>query len=255
VEDVESLPEPARTEALRQATALAGCLMQAAVVTVDQLFEDIEHLRTADGPEDFDIDDSWQLCHLPPRFAVRYTALFGQEFLVALVDVTARFTVGWKPLACVAQEMSLRLLLNGVEVIADSSDVTLPDVGGNIWKRCSLKMSTMNCFMTWLSMESRKTCPCSRLGWRRCGSRTGSFHSTLSGPFRPTRCQLGRAPLIARRLCNAGSGIIGPLAVTDVVYLPSGALEPRLFWRGRKRISASSAMDRRKRISRRSQTG
>jgi hypothetical protein len=127
VGDVESLPESERTEALRQATALAGCLMHAAVVVVDQLFEDIEHLRTADGPEDFDVDDSWQLSQLPSRFAHRYTPLFAQDFLVALVDVTARFTVGWEPLACVAQELGLRLLLNHVEVVADTSDVLLQD--------------------------------------------------------------------------------------------------------------------------------
>jgi hypothetical protein len=125
--DVESLPESERTEAVRQATALAGCLMHAAVVVVDQLFEDIEHLRTAEGPEDFDIDASWQLSQLPSRFAHRYTPLFAQEFLVTLVDVTARFTVGWEPLACVAQELGLRLLLNHVEVVADTSDVLLQD--------------------------------------------------------------------------------------------------------------------------------
>lgn len=47
--------------------------------------------------------------------------------LVAVVDVTGRLTKGWEPLACVAQELGLRLLLNLAEFVADTSGVALDE--------------------------------------------------------------------------------------------------------------------------------
>jgi hypothetical protein len=41
--------------------------------------------------------------------------------------MTSRLTRGWEPLACVAQELGLRVLLDHVEVVAEAADVTLPD--------------------------------------------------------------------------------------------------------------------------------
>ena len=67
------------------------------------------------------------LSQLPGRFAASYTPLFAQKFLVAVVDVTGRLTKGWEPLACVAQELGLRILLNEVEVVAETADVALDD--------------------------------------------------------------------------------------------------------------------------------
>jgi hypothetical protein len=46
---------------------------------------------------------------------------------VAMVDVTGRLTKGWEPLASVAQELGLRVLLNLVEVVADTAGVALDD--------------------------------------------------------------------------------------------------------------------------------
>jgi hypothetical protein len=126
--DLDSLTAKEREEALQRATALAGCLMHSAVVVVDHLFEDIEAMRTARADKDpLDIDETWVLSRLPSRFADKYTPLFAQEFLVALVDVTARFTSGWTPLACVAQELGLRVLLDQVEIVAEAADVKLDD--------------------------------------------------------------------------------------------------------------------------------
>jgi len=64
-----------------------------------------------------------------PQSCARGTTpgLFAQKFLVAVVDVTGRLTKGWEPLACVAQELGLRVLLNQVEVVAESADVALDD--------------------------------------------------------------------------------------------------------------------------------
>jgi hypothetical protein len=73
------------------------------------------------------IGDTWVLCQLPTRFAVGYTPLFAQRFPVAVVDVTGRLTKGWEPLACVAQELGLRVLLNQIEVVAETADVALDD--------------------------------------------------------------------------------------------------------------------------------
>ena len=44
---------------------------------------------------------------------------------MAVVDVTGRLTNGWERLACAAQELGLRILLNEVAVVAETADVTL----------------------------------------------------------------------------------------------------------------------------------
>lgn len=126
-QDLESLSPPERAEALRRATALAGCLMHASEIAVEELFEDIVDLRSGKVGQPDDIDETWILSQLPSRFAAGYSARFAQQFLVALVDVTGRFTRVWEPLTCVAQELGLRVLLNQVEVMADLAVVTLDD--------------------------------------------------------------------------------------------------------------------------------
>jgi hypothetical protein len=118
--------------ALRRATALAGCLMHAADLLIDELIEDIVSLRAEETAADerdsaSRIEDTWVLSQLPPRFAASYTPLFAQRLLVAVVDVTGRLTKGWEPLASVAQELGLRVLLNLVEVVADAAGVALND--------------------------------------------------------------------------------------------------------------------------------
>ena len=126
-EDLDELPPDERVHALRRASALAGCLIHASVWVVDNLFEDFAELRDADQAEPVAIDDTWILSGLPPRFAAQYTTLFTKEFLVATVDLTGRLTRPWEPLSCVAQELGLRLILNAVEVVADSADVALTE--------------------------------------------------------------------------------------------------------------------------------
>lgn len=126
-QDLDSLSPPERTEALRRATALAGCLMHASEIAIEELFEDIVDLRTGVVGRADDIDETWILSQLPSRFAAGYSARFARQFLVALVDVTSRFTRGWEPLSCVAQELGLRVLLNQIEVMADLAVVTLDD--------------------------------------------------------------------------------------------------------------------------------
>lgn len=126
-QDLESLSPPERAEALRRAAALAGCLMHASEIVVEELFEDVVDLHTQEVIQADDIDETWILSQLPSRFAAGYCARFARMFLVALVDVTSRFARGWEPLTCVAQELCLRVLLNEVEVMADLAVVTLDD--------------------------------------------------------------------------------------------------------------------------------
>ena len=126
-EDLSSLGPQERAATHRRAAALAGCLIQASVMVVDQLIEDVTELRKHEGTADERIAKTWVFSDLPARFAANYTALFAQEFLVAFVDVTSRLTRGWEPLACVAQELGLRILLDHVEVVAEAADAALPD--------------------------------------------------------------------------------------------------------------------------------
>jgi hypothetical protein len=126
-EDLEGLNSTDRAAALRRASALAGCLIHAADIVIDELIDDIVSLRTEQNTPASATEDTWVLCQLPARFAPNYTALFAQRFLVAVVDVTGRLTRGWEPLASVAQELGLRILLNQVEVVAEAAGVALND--------------------------------------------------------------------------------------------------------------------------------
>jgi hypothetical protein len=124
--DLSGTDPDARAGALRQATLAAGCLMTAAIVVVDELFGDVETLRRAgDIGERVNIGQTLVLSALPPRFAHRFTAAFAQRFLACMLDVTRRFTGGWEPLSCVAQELALRVLLDEAEVQADVAEVEL----------------------------------------------------------------------------------------------------------------------------------
>jgi hypothetical protein len=132
VEHLDGLSAADGAAALRRAAALAGCLMYAADLLIDELIDDIVSLRgeateAAEHDTAVRIADTWVLSQLPARFAARYTPLFAQRMLVAAVDMTGRLTRGWEPLASVAQELGLRVLLNLVDVIADSAEVALDD--------------------------------------------------------------------------------------------------------------------------------
>ncbi|MBT0767555.1 hypothetical protein KIH74_01380 [Kineosporia sp. J2-2] len=126
--DVHADDEEEREEALAQARFLAGALFQASVAAVDQLFIDLDTLTrdgttetVADAPDDV----FFVLGGLPVRYADRYDALFAQRLIIAMADVTRRLTAGWEPLACVAQELALRLILDTAEVQLDLADVGL----------------------------------------------------------------------------------------------------------------------------------
>ncbi|GLY14390.1 hypothetical protein Kisp01_14050 [Kineosporia sp. NBRC 101677] len=126
--DLQAEDEEARQEAEAQARFVAGALFQASVAVVDQLFIDLDTLTrdgttetVADAPDDV----FFVLGGLPDRYADRYDALFTQRLIIATADVTRRLTAGWEPLACVAHELALRLILDATEVQLDLVDVEL----------------------------------------------------------------------------------------------------------------------------------
>ena len=127
-EDLDDLGADDRAVELMKATHLAGCLVVAAEVVTDHLFDDVMRLREAEERQaEANVDALWVLSSLPARFSGRYRALFAQKFLVAFTDMTRRLTSGWEPLANVAQELAVRLLLDEVEAVAETADVRLPD--------------------------------------------------------------------------------------------------------------------------------
>ena len=128
--DLESQDEAVRQQAATEAGYVAGALFQASVIVLDDLFEDLDTLRQerfgvtlADASEDTFL----VLDELPVRYAHRYDALFTQQLIVAMVEVTRRFTSGWEPLSCIAQELALRLVLNGAETQLELAEVELED--------------------------------------------------------------------------------------------------------------------------------
>jgi hypothetical protein len=130
LEDDEDAHLDPHAAAVAEAKYAAGALFQASVVVLDHLFMDLQTLAVEHhGASVADLDDAafFVLHELPSRYAHRYDALFVQEFIVATVDVTRRFTAGWEPLACVAQELALRMILNGAEFQLELAEVKLSD--------------------------------------------------------------------------------------------------------------------------------
>lgn len=121
--DPHARPIPTRTELL----LLKGMLFHAARFLIDQLFEDLRTLNGLDQITAADIDNTGALSGLPPRFADLYTVQFTEKFLVSTVEVSHRLTRGWHPLATVAEELALRLLLDQTESSASTFGIPLPD--------------------------------------------------------------------------------------------------------------------------------
>ena len=115
-------PDPGRAATIQhQARALAGCLIVAAEMVTDDLFEDLRAITAG-----IEVAGTHQLSDLPPLMAAGYTPLFTRRFLVAFVDLSARLTRAWTPTSCVAQDLGVRLLTNQAEFIAKSAGLDLP---------------------------------------------------------------------------------------------------------------------------------
>jgi hypothetical protein len=129
--DIHATDPDEREAAFTEARYVAGALYQAAVITIDYLFSDLAQLTgsrdhtatvaTAESAAFFVLED------LPTRYAHRYDVLFVKRFIVATVTVTQRLTAGWDPLACVAEELALRIVLDEAEARLDEAGLDIPN--------------------------------------------------------------------------------------------------------------------------------
>ncbi len=77
---------------------------------------DVGHLEAGGG---FDTTD--MAAYLPARFAARYDYLFAKEFVVCLATVACKLVQpGNWPLACVAEELALHVVVEEAEAILEA---------------------------------------------------------------------------------------------------------------------------------------
>jgi hypothetical protein len=126
--DIHATDPHERDLAFVEARYVAGALFHAAVVTIDYLFADLEVLTDCDDDTTVATapDAAFLVLEdLPARYAHRYNAGFVKQFIVATIDVTRRLTADWEPLACVAEEIALAILLNEAEEQLEHAQVDI----------------------------------------------------------------------------------------------------------------------------------
>ena len=114
-----------RRRSLSRARLLAGAIWHASVLLIDQLFQDIHTLYGKESITRGDIDETWILSGLPPKYAENYNGLFAQRFLAVAADMTMKLTSDWTSPSCVAQELAVQCLLDQIEITADTYDLDL----------------------------------------------------------------------------------------------------------------------------------
>lgn len=123
----DGLPELDRRRSEKQARLLAGCLWNASAVVIDELFMDIQSLSGLDSVTPKDISQTFVLSGLPERFAHKYSMMFAQKMMTIMIDLTMKLSRGWSTPSCVAQELALKVLLDGVEVTLETYGLELAD--------------------------------------------------------------------------------------------------------------------------------
>lgn len=121
--DPPASEEAARDE--RQTLLIKGLLWHACKLIIDHAFIDMANLAENEEPLEDTIDFAWTFGGLPPRFAAHYNTGFQRRFTVALIEVSERLAVGWRPLPTMAHELALRLFLDQVEASAQLWNVNL----------------------------------------------------------------------------------------------------------------------------------
>lgn len=113
--DADEGDPDARANSLYGATMLRGAIHWAYESLIDELFDDISVLREAPDA----IDETMQLSSLPPLHSASYGPLFAQRFLAVALDLGTAFASSFTAPSCVAQELALRLVLDGVEILPE----------------------------------------------------------------------------------------------------------------------------------------
>lgn len=119
--DQDRLTKESVVEDVRQAPLIRSLLWNASLVLVSDLFDDLDILSACG-----DIEETWVLRALPPRYQAYYTPAFTRQFLVSMVEVTRRLACGWEPLASTAQELAFDLLLAHARGFGEYFEVDLP---------------------------------------------------------------------------------------------------------------------------------
>lgn len=127
LEELAALSAQERERRHYQAELLAGALWHASVTMVDHLFEDLRTISDKTDLSAADLDGTWILPNLPPRFARRYGPLFVQKFIAVTVDMTASLARSWRSPDCVAGELALRCLLDEAETVVDLYGLDVPE--------------------------------------------------------------------------------------------------------------------------------
>jgi hypothetical protein len=107
----------------------AGALVYSSEILVDELFGDLADLE-GDGPSVAESGAAFMvLDDLPDRYVLQYDVQFVRRLVTTAVTMTGRLVQPhFGQLACVAEELLMRLLLNQARVTADISGLLDDDV-------------------------------------------------------------------------------------------------------------------------------
>lgn len=108
------------------AELLSGALWRAAVVIVDQAFDDTVLAFSQDDSAGAGRWGGWLLPQLPDEYREQYSPTFVRALAATILDVSGRLTRGWHPPTSIAEEFAVMFLLDEVQNIADGIDWTLP---------------------------------------------------------------------------------------------------------------------------------
>jgi hypothetical protein len=100
-----------------------GFVWRACTVIVDELFDDVHHLRTTGAA------DAWRetsvISKLPNRFGEGYDAAFAQRFLAAMVGVTTKISGEWDTTITLAEDVAASLLVHRARAMAVEARVPM----------------------------------------------------------------------------------------------------------------------------------
>ena len=125
-EGLEETVEEA-THEQRQLVLIKGLMWHACNIIIDHAFIDMAEIAESDESLEAAIADSWTFGELPLRFAKHYSTMFQRRFTAALIEVSERLAVEWRPLPTVAHELALRIFLNQVEASSATWSIDLDE--------------------------------------------------------------------------------------------------------------------------------